>query len=69
MKNIRFRLNLELSPNDLVVKTKAGKNYFVQQYIKIGVFFGGAGVELVEETKGKKAIEELDLAKKGSCSK
>ena len=59
----------EFSPNDLVVKTEAGKNYFVQQYIKIGVFVGGAGVELVEETKGKKAIEELDLAKKGSCSK
>ncbi|MEN4054242.1 DUF2846 domain-containing protein [Sulfurimonas sp. NWX79] len=28
----------EFSPNKLVVDTKAGKNYFVRQYIKMGVF-------------------------------
>lgn len=59
----------EFSPNDLIVKAESGKNYFVHQYIKMGVFVGGAGVELVSEQKGKKEISNLNLAKKGSCSK
>lgn len=59
----------EFSPNDLLIKTESGKNYFVQQYIKIGVFVGGAGLELVDEEKGKKEVEKLSLAKKGNCSK
>jgi len=59
----------EFSPNDLLVNTESGKNYFVQQYIKIGVFVGGAGVELVDEEKGKKAVEKLKMAIKGNCSK
>jgi hypothetical protein len=58
----------EFSPNDLLVKTESGKNYFVSQYIKMGVFVGGAGVELVDEEKGKKQVSKLDLAKKGKCS-
>lgn len=58
----------EFSPNDLLVNTESGKNYFIQQYIKIGVFVGGAGVELVDEEKGKKAVEKLEMAKKGNCS-
>jgi hypothetical protein len=44
----------EFSANDLLVKTESGKNYFVSQYIKMGVFVGGAGVELIDEEKGKK---------------
>jgi hypothetical protein len=59
----------EFSPNDLVVKTEAGKNYFVRQYIKMGAFVGGANVELVTEEQGKKDVSKLDLAKKGTCSK
>lgn len=59
----------EFSPNDLLVKTESGKNYFVRQYIKIGVFVGGAGVELVDEEKGKKEVSKLKMAKNGSCSK
>lgn len=59
----------EFSPNDLVVKTLAGVNYFVRQFIKLGVFVGGAGLELVSEDEGKKAVAELEMAKKGSCSK
>ena len=58
----------EFSPNDLIVKTENGKNYFVSQYIKMGVFVGGAGVELVDEKKGKKEISKLDMAVKGTCS-
>ena len=58
----------EFSPNDLTINTIAGTNYFINQYIKIGVFVGGAGLELVDEEKGKKAIMKLELAKQGTCS-
>ena len=59
----------EFSPNDLLVKTDSGQNYFVKQYIKMGVFVGGANLKLVDAEEGKKAISRLELAKKGSCSK
>lgn len=59
----------EFSPNELVLKTERGKNYFIRQYIKMGAFVGGAGVELVDEVEGKKNVTELDMAKKGRCSK
>lgn len=58
----------EFSPNDLFVKTASGKNYFVQQYIKMGVFVGGAGLELVDEEQGKAEVAKLQLAKSGTCS-
>lgn len=58
----------EFSPNDLLVKTESGKNYFVSQFIKMGVFVGGAGVELVDKEKGKKQVSKLDMAIKGKCS-
>jgi hypothetical protein len=59
----------EFSPNDLIVKTESGQNYFVQQYIKLGVFVGGADLKLVDEEKGKEDISKLSLAKMGNCSK
>lgn len=59
----------EFSPNDLVVNTDSGRNYFVQQYIKMGVFVGGANLKLVDEEEGKKAVEKLKMAKRGHCSK
>ena len=59
----------EFSPNDLLLKTDAGHNYFIRQFIKMGVFVGGAGIELVDEEKGKKDTAKLALAKKGSCNK
>lgn len=59
----------EFSPNDLAVTTQSGKSYFVRQFIKFGVFVGGAGLELVEEDKGKAAVTNLKLAKRGHCSK
>ena len=59
----------EFSPNDLLVKTDSGKNYFIRQYIKMGVFVGGAGVELVDDEKGKKDVAKLQLANMGTCSK
>lgn len=58
----------EFSPNDLLLKTESGKNYFIQQYIKFGVTVGGAGLKLVDEAEGKKQVEGLGLAIKGHCS-
>ncbi|WP_168408781.1 DUF2846 domain-containing protein [Acinetobacter indicus] len=59
----------EFSPNHLNVTTQSGKNYYAQQYIKPGVFVGGANVKLVDETEGQQAIEKYSLAVGGKCSK
>jgi Protein of unknown function (DUF2846) len=58
----------EFSPNDLVLKTENGKLYFIQQFIKFGVFVGGAGVKLADEAVARKQILELNLATRGNCS-
>ncbi len=58
----------EFSPNHLVLETESGKNYYIKQYIKMGLFVGGADLELMEEAEGKEAISNLDMAKKGTCS-
>lgn len=58
----------EFSPNPLEIMFVAGKNYFIRQFIKIGVFVGGAGLEQVSEDQGKTDIAPLEMAKSGSCS-
>lgn len=58
----------EFSPNDLDLTADAGKNYFVRQYIKMGAFVGGAGLELMSEEQGKADIAPLEMAKGGTCS-
>ncbi|MFQ3219783.1 MAG: hypothetical protein ACI8R9_001623 [Paraglaciecola sp.] len=67
-KEHKISTESEFSPNDLIIKAETGKNYFIEQYIKLGVFVGGAGVELVSDEEGKKAVSKLGLAKKGTCS-
>jgi hypothetical protein len=57
----------EFSENHLTIFTEEGRNYFVNQYIKVGVFVGGAGLELVDESKGKKEVLKVDMAVKGNC--
>lgn len=59
----------EFSPNDLMVKTKSGENYFIEQYMKMGVFVGGANLKVVPPEEGKKDLSKLKLAKSGECSK
>ncbi|WKJ91610.1 DUF2846 domain-containing protein [Methylomonas montana] len=59
----------EFSPNDLLLNTESGNNYFIKQYMKPGVFVGGAGLEKVDEKEGKADVSELEMAKKGVCSK
>lgn len=58
----------EFSPNDLHFIAERNKLYFIKQYIKLGLFVGGADVKLVSASEGKSAIAALDLAKKGNCS-
>lgn len=59
----------EFSPNTLTIMVEAGKNYFIRQYIKLGLIIGGADLETVSEEKGKSAVANLDLAAGGKCSK
>ena len=58
----------EFSPNALELFFQAGKNYFVRQYIKLGVFVGGAQLEEVPEAQARAAIAELGMAQPGTCS-
>lgn len=60
----------EFSANDLLLDTEAGKNYYVRQYIKMGVFVGGAGLEKVSEDEGQRVISKsvVNLAVEGHCS-
>ena len=67
--NHKVSTESEFSPNDLLIKVKSGMNYFIRQYIKIGLFVGGAGLELVDEEEGKKDVSKLGMATKGTCSK
>jgi len=59
----------EFSPNTLSILTHTGKNYFIRQYIKLGVVVGGADLEVVPENEAKPIIQRLDLAVPGICSK
>ena len=59
----------EFSPNVIEIYVEAGKNYFIKQFIKIGLFVPGAGLALVDEDTGKNAVTKISLAKSGNCSK
>ncbi len=52
----------EFSDNALTLDAKGGENYFVRQYIKMGVFVGGANFELVSEQEGKEGVLDCKLA-------
>ncbi len=45
-----------------------GKCYFIRQFIKMGAFVGGAGLEQISEEQGKIDVAKLDMAKSGKCS-
>lgn len=67
-KNHKVDTESEFSPNTLELVFEKGKNYFIRQFIKMGVFVGGAGVEEISEEQGKIAVAKLDMAKPGKCS-
>jgi hypothetical protein len=53
----------EFSENDINLPVEAGKLYFVEQHIKMGVFVGGASLEHVDNAKGMDNIKQCKLAK------
>lgn len=57
----------EFSPNKLEILFESGKNYFIRQFIKMGVFIGGADLEQVTDEQGKAEIAKLELAEGGQC--
>jgi hypothetical protein len=57
----------EFSPNTLELMFDAGKNYFIRQFIKIGVFVGGADLEQIPEEQGKIDVAKLEMATPGNC--
>lgn len=67
-KNHKIDTESEFSPNTFELMFEAGKNYFVRQFIKMGVFVGGAGLEQIPEEQGKIAVAKLEMAKPGKCS-
>ncbi len=52
----------EFGDNTLDIQAVGGKNVFVRQYIKMGVFIGGSALELVSDEEGRKAVLECERA-------
>ena len=67
-KNYKVDTASEFSPNTLELALENGKNYFIRQFIKMGVFVGGAGLEQISEEQGKTDVAKLEMAKAGKCS-
>lgn len=67
-KNHKIDTESEFSQNTVELMFEAGKNYFIRQFIKMGVFVGGAGLEQIPEEQGKIAVAKLEMAKPGKCS-
>lgn len=57
----------EFSPNTLVLYTESGKNYFIENYIKVELFIGGADLKERDEERAKKDITKLKLASNSGC--
>lgn len=64
-----FSTESEFSPNDLKVQTESGRNYFIRQSIRMGVFVGGAKLDVVPEADGRRQVAGLKMARKGTCSR
>lgn len=53
----------EFGNNDLTLFAESGKNYYVRQYVKMGLLSAGAGIEQVQEGEGKSNVLKCKLAK------
>ncbi|MBA5761108.1 DUF2846 domain-containing protein [Vibrio sp. 404] len=58
----------EFSENYITIATEEGRNYFINQYIKMGVFVGGAAIVQVDEEEGKAEVMKVDMAAKQNCA-
>jgi hypothetical protein len=54
----------EFGENSVMLEVEGGKNYFAEQYIKMGIFSGGAGIEMVDESVGMQQVLDCELAEK-----
>ncbi|MCU1716420.1 DUF2846 domain-containing protein [Pseudomonas sp. 5P_3.1_Bac2] len=52
----------EFSDNSIELYTEPGKNYYVRQSIKLGVFVGGAKLKVVDEAEGQEAVASTQQA-------
>ena len=52
----------EFSDNVITLVAEAGKNYYIRQSIKMGVFVGGASLEVVPEAVGQAHLQKCELA-------
>lgn len=59
----------EFSANHLELQTESGKQYFIQQFIKMGALVGAANLRQVDEVTGKQAVNKYAFAQGGHCSK
>lgn len=53
----------EFGTNSLDITTEPGQNYYVRQYMKMGVFIGGSNLEVVSEQEGQREVRQCGLAK------
>ncbi len=53
----------EFSDNTLELNAESGKNHYVRQAIKLGVFVGGAKLEEVSEAEGREGVLSSKLAR------
>lgn len=53
----------EFSDNSINLMAVAGQNYYVRQSIKMGVFVGGAKLEVVPEATAQAHLQKCELAK------
>lgn len=53
----------EFGNNDINVTVSAGRNYFINQYIKMGLFVGGSDLQLMGEAAGMNGVRACRLAK------
>jgi len=54
----------EFGENSVSFEAEEGKNYFAEQYVKAGVFVGGAGIEMVDESVGMQQVLDCELAER-----
>jgi hypothetical protein len=52
----------EFGKNSVVFEAEGGKNYFAEQYIKMGIFSGGSDVVMVDEKVGMQQVLDCELA-------
>lgn len=66
-ENLKISTESEFSPNVLTINAKNGELYYVEQFIKMGAFVGGADLELAHTDTGKSEVQKLGMAKGGNC--